>query len=285
MPGVDALRAEGFTPIEELTGFVTVALVWPEQHRRSVPETRDWWLAEPLDGKVWLIRSPWPEWTLDDTFACLWSVVDDERLDEQARLVAAADALRCPRHGHVRSSLACARSSNPQHIRRSARSAPVRSPVPPDGCRPRPTLTHVRARLGGGGRLLGVDVARSLALFGMMSVHIFPAFPADGSRFTRLRHRGGPVGRAVRDAGRGRPRAGFRAARDRRTPAPGCAAARAGVLARAVLLVALGLLLGQVNSPPLVILAYYGLLFVLAIPFLGLSARTLARARRRRARC
>ena len=42
------------------------------------------------------------------------------------------------------------------------------------------------------------------------------------------------------------------------------------VLARAGPLVALGLLLGQVDSPPLVILAYYGLLFVLAIPFLGL---------------
>jgi len=44
------------------------------------------------------------------------------------------------------------------------------------------TLTHVTARLGSGGRLLGVDVARSLALFGMMSVHIFfPAFRPDGS--------------------------------------------------------------------------------------------------------
>jgi hypothetical protein len=41
-------------------------------------------------------------------------------------------------------------------------------------------------------------------------------------------------------------------------------------------LVAIGLLLGRVNSPPLVILAYYGLLFVLAIPFLGLRSRPLA---------
>jgi hypothetical protein len=53
-------------------------------------------------------------------------------------------------------------------------------------------------------------------------------------------------------------------------------AARAGVLARSVLLVVLGLLLGHVNSPPLVILAYYGLLFVIAIPFLAMPARTLA---------
>lgn len=39
----------------------------------------------------------------------------------------------------------------------------------------------MRARLGSGARLLGVDVARSLALIGMMSVHIFAAFRPDGS--------------------------------------------------------------------------------------------------------
>ena len=51
------------------------------------------------------------------------------------------------------------------------------------------------------------------------------------------------------------------------------------MLARAVLLVALGLLLGQVDSPPLVILAYYGLLFVLAIPFLATVGADARRAR------
>jgi hypothetical protein len=44
---------------------------------------------------------------------------------------------------------------------------------------------------------------------------------------------------------------------------------------RAAFLVALGLLLGRVDSPPLVILAYYGLLFVVALPVLGLGARSL----------
>ena len=38
----------------------------------------------------------------------------------------------------------------------------------------------------------------------------------------------------------------------------------------------MGLLLGRVESPPLVILAYYALLFVVAVPVLGLSSRTLA---------
>jgi hypothetical protein len=53
-------------------------------------------------------------------------------------------------------------------------------------------------------------------------------------------------------------------------------AARAGIAVRAAFLVALGLLLGRVDSPPLVILAYYGLLFVVALPALGLGSRALA---------
>jgi hypothetical protein len=52
--------------------------------------------------------------------------------------------------------------------------------------------------------------------------------------------------------------------------------ARAGVSARAGLLLVLGLLLARVDSPPLVILHYYGLLFLVALPVLGLSARALA---------
>ena len=95
VPGVDAVRAEGFTPIEELTGFGEVALVWPEEHRRNVPETREWWLDEPLEGKLWLVRPPWPGWSLDEVFVFLWSVVDQHR-DHQARLDAARDALSWP---------------------------------------------------------------------------------------------------------------------------------------------------------------------------------------------
>jgi hypothetical protein len=133
----------------------------------------------------------------------------------------------------------------------------------------------VRARLGSGGRLLGVDVARSLALFGMMSVHIFfPAFAADGSMHPAY------VTAAGRSAALFATLAGvgIALASGGSTPYGGrrLRGARAGVLARSVLLVALGLLLGKVDSPPLVILAYYGLLFVLAIPFLAMSVRGLA---------
>jgi hypothetical protein len=116
-------------------------------------------------------------------------------------------------------------------------------------------------------------VARSLALIGMMSVHIFPAVRPDGSlhpayllaagRSAALFATLAGVGLALTTGGQ-QPYAGRR-----------LRAARGGVLARAGLLVVLGLLLGQLDSPPLVILAYYGLLFVVAAAFLGLSARPL----------
>jgi len=133
----------------------------------------------------------------------------------------------------------------------------------------------VRARLGSGGRLLGIDVARSLALIGMMSVHIFfPAFAPDGSMHPAY------VIAAGRSAALFATLAGvgIALASGGSTPYGGrrLRGARAGVLARSVLLVALGLLLGKVDSPPLVILAYYGLLFVVAIPFLAMSVRGLA---------
>ncbi len=50
---------------------------------------------------------------------------------------------------------------------------------------------------------------------------------------------------------------------------------RAGVVARAALLVVLGVLLGRIDSPPLVILLDFGLMFLGATFFLGLSARAL----------
>jgi hypothetical protein len=137
------------------------------------------------------------------------------------------------------------------------------------------TLTVVRAWLGTGGRLLGVDVARSLALIGMMSVHIFfPAFGSDGSlhpAYVIAAGRSAALFATLAGVGIALASGGSRPYGSRRLRG-----AQAGVLARSVLLVALGLVLGKVDSPPLVILAYYGLLFVLAIPFLAMSVRGLA---------
>lgn len=132
----------------------------------------------------------------------------------------------------------------------------------------------MRARLTSSPRVLGVDIARALALLGMIAVHLFPALRADGSLHPAYGIAAG------RSAALFAVLAGVGLALSTGGPKTydGLAlrAARAGVLARSALLLCLGLLLGAVNSPPLVILAYYGLLFVVAIPFLGLSARALA---------
>ena len=100
-------------------------------------------------------------------------------------------------------------------------------------------------------------MARSLALFGMMSVHIFPAFREDGSMHPSYVLAAGRaaalfavlagVGLALMTGGR--------------TPYDGARlrAARAGVLARAVLLLALVLLLplAVVALMPLILLQRY----------------------------
>jgi hypothetical protein len=69
LPGVTRLQGEGFEPVEKYTGAVWVAGLWPEEHRRSVPETRAWMLEDQSDARVWLVRSPWPAIDLDAVFA------------------------------------------------------------------------------------------------------------------------------------------------------------------------------------------------------------------------
>jgi uncharacterized membrane protein YeiB len=132
----------------------------------------------------------------------------------------------------------------------------------------------VREGLTTSRRVPGVDVARGLALLGMMAVHIFPAIRQDGSVHPAYAIAAGRsaalfavlagVGLALASGGQNK-HVGWQ-----------LRASRSGVLARAGLLLVLGLFLGLVDSPPLVILAYYALLFVVAIPFLGLSAGVLA---------
>lgn len=123
-------------------------------------------------------------------------------------------------------------------------------------------------------RVVGVDVARCLALVGMAATHIYPSFQHDGSLHPAYEIAAG------RAAALFAVLAGVSLAlvHGGRTPPRGAElrAARAGLLARAAFLMLLGLLLGAVESPPLVILAYYALLFAVATLFLGLPARTLA---------
>ena len=128
-------------------------------------------------------------------------------------------------------------------------------------------------RLSSTRRLLGVDAARGVALIGMMSVHINPAVGPDGETTTSYLIASGRsaalfavlagVGLALASGGR-TPRRGRQ-----------LAAAMVATLARAMVLAFVGLLLGAFDSGLAIILVYYGLLFVVAVPFLGLGPRVL----------
>ena len=127
-------------------------------------------------------------------------------------------------------------------------------------------------------RLLGVDVARGVALVGMMAVHAFPTLASDDT----------PTVATVVAAGRSAVTfvllsgVGLAFLSGGRTVVQGRerTAVAAGLAVRAVLIGALGLVLGllqQVNGvTERPILPFYGLLFLLAIPLLGLAPLTLA---------
>lgn len=131
---------------------------------------------------------------------------------------------------------------------------------------------------GGGGRsrshrLGGVDATRGLALLGMMAVHVLPGTAADGSASTSALVAGGRsaatfavlagVGLALA-TGATRPPTGARWHHS---------AVSIGV--RALLIGAIGLSLGYADHGVAVILPYYAVLFLLAIPLLPLRSRAL----------
>jgi hypothetical protein len=124
-------------------------------------------------------------------------------------------------------------------------------------------------------RAMGVDVARAVALIGMIAVHVFPAENEDGDglswsfgifggraaalfavlagvsiAFVEKRSRGQLYGRTLR-------------------------ADRAALAVRGLLILLVGLLLGHLDTPILTIIPYFGVLFLLAIPFYGRSSRVL----------
>lgn len=124
------------------------------------------------------------------------------------------------------------------------------------------------------GRLVGVDLARALAVFGMYVVHLGPsATNASG------------IGAWVRHLTEGRSSALFATLAGfslmliagRLEPKTGVAGrqAKARIAIRAVVLLVLGTVMITFYGD-VVILASYGLFFLLAMPLLRLSARTLA---------
>jgi hypothetical protein len=123
------------------------------------------------------------------------------------------------------------------------------------------------------GRIVGVDVARALALVGMMATHLLPGL--EGTHVPWPQELAGGRASALFAVLAG---VSVALVSGRVTPLRGRAryAASVRLAVRAVLIGALGLLLGLVPSGIAVILAYYAVLFLLALPFLGLRARSLA---------
>ncbi|MFI6374339.1 DUF418 domain-containing protein [Streptomyces sp. NPDC050546] len=140
----------------------------------------------------------------------------------------------------------------------------------PPAARPE-TTTSGRAPVG---RLIGVDLARGLAVFGMYAAHVGPD-PSEG----------GATGFLMELAhGRASALFAFLAGfsimliTGRRSPKTGRAGrqAVAKVVIRALVLLALGTALTLTDTPVEVILAFYGLYFLLVLPLYRLSARPLA---------
>lgn len=122
-------------------------------------------------------------------------------------------------------------------------------------------------------RIVGLDVARCLALVGMIATHVLTTYDASGDPTWSAELFGGRASALFAVlagvtlalvAGGSRPVVG----RDRLGVA-------LGLVVRAVLITALGLWLGGRESGVAVILAYYGVLFCLGVPFLALRARAL----------
>ncbi|MDN0199955.1 DUF418 domain-containing protein [Streptomyces sp. S.PNR 29] len=124
------------------------------------------------------------------------------------------------------------------------------------------------------GRLIGIDLARGLAMFGMFAAHVGPE-PSQGGLLGFLM-----------EAARGRSSALFAVLAGfslviitgRPQPRTGRAGRQAGgkIVLRAVVLIALGFALAALGTSVEVILAYYGLTFLSVLPLYRLSATTLA---------
>jgi Heparan-alpha-glucosaminide N-acetyltransferase, catalytic len=124
-----------------------------------------------------------------------------------------------------------------------------------------------------GGRIVGIDIARCLALLGMMATHILPGV-VDGE-----------VPLAQQVAG-GRASALFAVlagvsltlVAGSRRPLRGrpWLAMLAGTVVRSLVIGLVGLLLGGLETGIAIILVYYAVLFVVAVPFMALPTRALA---------
>ncbi|KAD3456028.1 DUF1624 domain-containing protein [Arthrobacter yangruifuii] len=122
-------------------------------------------------------------------------------------------------------------------------------------------------------RIEGVDAARGLALVAMMAIHILPGWNDDFEpTFSWLvfAGRGAALFALLAGVSLAFMSGGQYPARGTRMTA-----ARLGLAVRAVLVTVIGLLLGYLVVYAQVILVYYGVMFLLALPLLRLRVRTL----------
>ncbi|MFN8170099.1 MAG: heparan-alpha-glucosaminide N-acetyltransferase domain-containing protein [Candidatus Nanopelagicales bacterium] len=140
---------------------------------------------------------------------------------------------------------------------------------------PQAPATPVAPARTSSSRIVGIDLARGLALLGMMATHVLLVDEPETGRLTLV----GSVF-AGRASALFALLAGVSLAivTGGTTPYAGRDRARASVsiALRALIIGLLGLGLVELGAPVAVILAYYALLFVLALPFLGLRATPLA---------
>ncbi|WNZ13970.1 DUF418 domain-containing protein [Streptomyces sp. 11x1] len=156
-------------------------------------------------------------------------------------------------------------------------SPPAAAPALASAAAPAPAPASATAEAPQGpstGRLVGIDLARGLAVFGMYAAHVGPE-PANG----------GPLG-FVMELARGRSSAlfallaGFTLVLITGRPHPRTGRAGRQAVARMVIrslvLIVLGFALTALDTDVDVILAFYGLTFLAVLPFHRLRVRTLA---------
>jgi hypothetical protein len=124
---------------------------------------------------------------------------------------------------------------------------------------------------------MGVDAARAVALIGMVATHILPVSGRDGTPTVvglLFDGRASALFAVLAGAGLALSTGGPRGLPSGRAHL----AAAAGIAVRALLIALVGLLLADLDPVPLVILTYYGLLFLVAIPLLRVPPAVLAAA-------
>jgi hypothetical protein len=122
--------------------------------------------------------------------------------------------------------------------------------------------------------LVGLDVARCIALLGMVATHILLDFTPEGD-LTFSQWLAGGRASALFAVLAGVSMA-LMTGRQAPVHGPDRVLLSAALAVRALMIAGLGLLLAELDSGLAIILTYYGVLFLLGLPFLGLRARPLA---------